>query len=117
MLDDANRCIRALTVVVALGAYTAGGMRLAPNARMDDGLFDVVTIDAMSVPHLLFSLCRTYSGRHVRDPHIDVELARTVYIEPSGLQTIQLDGEEGGQAPATFTVLPRAIRVHAPISR
>jgi diacylglycerol kinase family enzyme len=81
---------------------------------MDDGLFDVVTIDAMSVPRLLLSLCRTYSGGHVRDPHIRIEKARTVHIEPHGLQTIQFDGEEGGQTPATFTVLPRAIRVHVP---
>ena len=114
MLDNVRRSVRALTVVVALGAHTAGGMQLAPGARMDDGLFDVVTIDAMSAPRLFFNLCRTYSGAHVRDPRIHMERTRTVHVEPRGLQTIQLDGEERGHAPARFTVLPRSLRVHAP---
>jgi len=114
MLDDVGRSVHALTVVVALGAYTAGGMRLAPGAKMDDGLFDVVTIDAMPAARLLFNLCRTYSGEHLRDPRIRAERARTVHVDTRTLQMIQLDGEEGGPAPATFTVLPRALSVYTP---
>src|SRR5439155_1668008 len=62
--------VEATTVVVALGPYTGGGMQIAPGARMDDGLFDVVTIGALPARELLRNLPRIYSGTHLSHPAV-----------------------------------------------
>ena len=69
------REVEAITVVVALGPYTGGGMHIAPGARMEDGLFDVVTIGAMSPQELLLNLPRIYAGTHLSHPGVRREQA------------------------------------------
>jgi diacylglycerol kinase (ATP) len=89
-------------------------MHLAPGAKMDDGLFDVVTIGAMQPAKLLVNLLRVYSGAHLRDPCIRLVRAHRVQVETQCWPPIQVDGEELGAGSAEFVVLPGAIRLHVP---
>jgi YegS/Rv2252/BmrU family lipid kinase len=116
-LDGRAATIRAVTVVVAQGSYTAGGMHLAPGARMDDGLFDVLTIGAMPPAELLLNLLRVYSGAHLQDHRVRLRRACSVQVRTGCEPLIQVDGEEVGVGSAAFTVLPGALRVHLPRPR
>jgi len=106
--------VEATTVVVALGPYTGGGMRVAPGARMDDGLFDVVTIGALAPRDLVLNLPRLYAGTHVSHPDVRVQRAQLVRVEPEGKPSIELDGEVAGSGPVEFRIFPRGIRVLVP---
>jgi len=99
--------------------YMGGGMHVAPDARLDDGLLDVVVIGAASRTKLIRTFPKIYSGRHVDSPLVRIERTRSVTIEslpghaPEG---VVLDGELLGTLPARFEVLAGAIAVRVPAS-
>jgi len=99
-------------VAVANGRYFGGGMAVAPKARPDDGLFDVVILGATDRRLLVGELLpRTYRGTHLR--HHAVHLARgaRVTIEADTPLPLEVDGEIIGTTPAHFTLEPRRIGV------
>ena len=103
-------------VVVANGGYFGGGMRIAPDARLDNGQFDVVLCADMGVRRSLAGLPSLYKGRHLGRPGITVRRGRVVTVTPLEQRPILFDveGEQVGRAPATLTCLPGAIRLCAP---
>ena len=109
---DAPREVEAITVVVALGPYTGGGMHIAPGARMEDGLFDVVTIGALPTRELLRNLPRLYAGTHLSHPAVSHTRAQLVRVEVDGQPPVELDGEVAGSGSVEFRILPRGIRFH-----
>jgi YegS/Rv2252/BmrU family lipid kinase len=101
-------------VDVCNNAWMGGGMHVAPDSELDDGLFDVVMIGAAGRLRLIRTFPKIYSGAHVRDPLVRVE--RTAGLEvsvPEGAheQGVVLDGELVGRTPVRYAVLPRAIAV------
>ena len=65
-------------VAVANGRYFGGSMKIAPRARLDDGLFDVTIVGAVSLPRLLVNARRVYDGTHIHLPNAVLRcLART----------------------------------------
>jgi diacylglycerol kinase (ATP) len=104
------------SVVVANGSYFGGGMRVAPGARLDDGLFDVVLTADHGLRRSLAGLPGLYKGRHVGRPGITVRRGRVVTVTPLEQRPVLFDveGEQVGRAPATLTCLPGAIRLCAP---
>ncbi len=110
--DEAPRQVEAVTVVVALGPYTGGGMHIAPGAKMDDGRFDVVTIGAMQPRELLLNLPRIYIGTHLSLPAVHHVQARVVRVEADGQPLVELDGEIAGAGSVEFRILPGAMRIH-----
>ena len=66
------------TVAVANGRFFGGGMKVAPEARLDDGLFDVVTLGDFSFADLVLRGLDIYSGKHVTNPKVTVHRARRV---------------------------------------
>jgi diacylglycerol kinase (ATP) len=104
---------RITALSVCNGRYFGGGMKVAPDARMDDGLFDVVVWQGFGVVDFLVKRPMLYDGRHVQLPNTRVLRARTVEAEPLEGARIHLDvdGENPGTLPARFTILPGALRV------
>lgn len=102
-------------VAVANGRYFGGGMHIAPDAALDDGLFDVVTIGDVGMGTMLWHAAKIYRGTHVTLPFVTVERARRVRAESVGGEEVLLDmdGEQPGRLPATFEILPGAIQVLA----
>ena len=114
-LDEGDpEVLDAVSVVAALGPFTGGGMHIAPQARMDDGLLDVVTVGAMDRGGLLRNLPRVYTGHHPAHPRVRHARARTVRIESDDRPLIELDGEVVGAGGAEFRILPGAIRILVP---
>lgn len=111
---------RAATVVVANSAYYGKGMRIAPDARLDDGLLDVVVIAAASRRALVRSLPTVYDGRHVDLDEVTVLRGRRVELAAEAGRPVPVGGDgepigvlPGPEAPAVVEVLPGALTVLA----
>lgn len=112
--DGASETLTVQNVAVANGRYFGGGMRIAPAAELDDGLFDVVTIEALSALEMLRHGHRLYRGTHLGLPQVRVQRARRVEalpLDPDVAVLLDVDGEAPGRLPARFELLPRALRL------
>jgi YegS/Rv2252/BmrU family lipid kinase len=101
-------------VIVANGRWHAGGMKLAPDARADDGLFDVVLIGDVSKLDFVTTSPKLYSGGHVGHPRVEVVRTAAVAVEAARPLPIELEGEPVGTTPARFEIVPGALRVRVP---
>jgi diacylglycerol kinase (ATP) len=100
----------AWLVAVANSQSYGGGMRIAPAARLDDGLLDVVVIRGeLSKPGFLATFPKVFSGRHVEHPAVHVHRAVRVELEADRPVAVHVDGEPAGMLPASFQVAPAAI--------
>ena len=100
------------TAAVCNGRFFGGGMMMAPNAALDDGSFDVVIV-RQDPPLTIFDMRLLYSGAHLKHPNVSVHRGKKVEAKPLSNVPIYLDveGEAPGSLPATFEVVPRALRV------
>jgi YegS/Rv2252/BmrU family lipid kinase len=98
---------------VCNGRYFGGGMKVAPDARMDDGLFDVVVWEGLGIGDFVVKRPMLYDGTHVRLENTRVLRGRVVEAEPMEGAKVDLDvdGENPGTLPARFTILPGALRI------
>jgi YegS/Rv2252/BmrU family lipid kinase len=113
-LDNAERHGRMHDVIVANGVWHGGGMKLAPDAAPDDGQFDVVLIGDVSKADFLTTAPKIYKGRHVLHPKVEVLRSQRVEVDAPVQLPIELEGEQVGTTPATFAVVPGALRVRVP---
>ncbi len=121
-VDDVEQEFAAATVVVANSAYYGKGMRIAPEASLDDGLLDVVVIEAASRLALMRALPSVYDGSHVDRPEVHVLRGTRVELRARGRGPVAVggDGEPLGvlpgpeEAPAVARVCPGALTVVAP---
>ncbi len=102
---------RAYIVAVANGCSFGHGMRIAPDARFDDGLFDVVLVEGMPRVRILAALGTVYSGAHVKRGDVHIQRARTVEIDSDQPLSLDLDGEAAAGTSIRFELLPRALDV------
>ncbi len=117
-LDDQEpRQVAFYSLAVANGKYFGGGMHMAPHALLDDGLFDVITMGHMSLLDILLRGTRIYKGTHLELPQVSMDRAsvvRAIPVDPGERILLDVDGEVPGILPATFELLPGAIRLKTP---
>ena len=101
-------------VLAMNGDYTAGGMWAAPDAKLDDGLLDALLIGDVTKADFAVTFPRIYRGRHIGHPKIEHLRGRRVEVVAATPLPITLDGEQPGTTPATFGVVPGAVRVRVP---
>jgi diacylglycerol kinase (ATP) len=101
-------------VVVANGRFLGGGMKLAPDARPDDGLFDVVVVGDVSKLDFATTSPKLYRGGHIGHPRIEVVQSAWVTVEADDPMLVELDGEQEGTTPVRFEVVPDALRIRVP---
>ncbi|HOX46657.1 MAG TPA: diacylglycerol kinase family lipid kinase [Myxococcota bacterium] len=112
--DGFDEPLTVQNVAVANGQYFGGGMWVAPEARIDDGLFDVVIMGDMSKWDLLTQGTRIYKGTHLTLPKVRHLRGRRVEATSDEEVLIDMDGEQPGRLPITLEIVPAAIRVLAP---
>ena len=110
-LDGQAEERKVCVILMGNGKYGGGGMLATPDADPMDGLLDVLIIDDLSKPDLLWSLPRVYWGTHLTHPKVTVTRAREIEILPGEPMSLQADGELLGEIPARFEVLPAALNI------
>lgn len=114
-LDDGpTQEVRINNVAVANGQFFGGGMRVAPEAALDDGWFDVVGLGDLTTLEYIALAGSIYQGRHIGRPKITHARARVVTAEPLGADQevlVDMDGEQPGRLPIRLELLPGALRL------
>ena len=115
--DDPAHPMTLANLCVANARYFGGGMKIAPQAKLGDGKFDVVSIGDLGAARLMANAPRIYFGAHLGLSEVGHVLARKIEARPldrDELVQIEVDGELPGFLPATFQIIPRALRVRCP---
>ena len=114
LLDGEPLRATGYSVAACNSPYYGGGMLLAPGARLDDGLLDVVVISELAKRRFLVTLPRAFRGTHVRNAAVRIVRCRELEVRSSRPFVIYADGDPVGATPATIRVVPRALRVLVP---
>lgn len=102
---------RLLLAFVAIGQYCGNRMHVAPTAKLDDGLFDVLAVKELGLCAAISKLAKLYGDRILGDSAVRHWLAARVRIDSSPPARVQADGQLVGETPAEFSILRQAIRV------
>jgi diacylglycerol kinase family enzyme len=91
-------------------------MLIAPEAKLDDGYFDVINIGDLGTVKILLNAHTLYRGTHLDLPEVKSKLAKRVEISAVGGEDIHIetDGELPGRLPAVYEIVPKALRLRVP---
>ena len=104
----------ALLAAFANTPLYGGGMKVAPQAKMDDGLLDVCLVGAVA-PLRLFRLFPTvYSGRHLNIKEVEYFQSSRLRVETESPMDVYADGEYVCRTPIEISVQPSALKVVTP---
>ncbi len=103
---------QAVLIAVANNVSLGGGMKITPDAQLDDGLLDVFVVQPLSRTAFLRIFPRVFKGTHVTDHRVSIQRARCVRIDAENI-VAYADGERVGSLPLTIEVRPGALTVLA----
>lgn len=97
-----------------MNTNSVGGFeKLAPEARMDDGLFDVIMLKRCNLVEFIRIAGMALRGGHIYDPLVIYKQTNCVIVTSPDMVKLNVDGEFGGLLPATFKVLPSHLQIFA----
>ncbi len=96
-------------VAVANGRFQGGGMMMAPEAKTDDGLLDLIIMDGVGRLKLIVKSSLFYSGKHLEESWIESRRVKKIQAHSEEEVLIDIDGENIGQLPISIEVVPKAI--------
>ncbi len=112
--NDESLTLELYNVVVANGRYVAGGMLIAPEAAIDDGLLDVILIPKRPAPELALVVAQMALGTHLSSDAIVYRRTAKLTVNSKPGMWFNVDGELVGNEPARFEIVPRALNFIAP---
>lgn len=99
---------------IANATSYGGSMRIAPDARIDDGYFDVVVVRRTSKLEFLSAFPRVFKGTHLGHPKVSSRRGRIVRLQTREPRPMLVDGELFGSTPIEISLLPNALRCVVP---
>jgi diacylglycerol kinase family enzyme len=114
VVDRDRRTFAGWTVAAANASAYGGGMFLAPDAELDDGLLDVVLVAPRSRTQFVRCLPLVFKGTHVELESVTVLRGAEVRIAADRPFTVYADGDPIGDLPVTIRAIPGAVRVLLP---
>jgi diacylglycerol kinase (ATP) len=106
-LDDRTISTEAMLIAVANGRSYGGGMLVCPNAKLNDGLFDVMVLHPVSKIEFMKVFPRVFAGTHVSHPAVEIVRSKNVTIESKAVA--YADGERIGQLPIAAECIHDAV--------
>ncbi len=106
--------VSGYSISVANSRAFGGGMYIAPDARLDDGEFDIVSVGEVGKLRFVGNLPKVFKGTHVEEDEVHVFRAPHLELSASRPFPVYADGEHLTELPASLRVLPRALSVLAP---
>jgi diacylglycerol kinase (ATP) len=113
-IDEERIYRRAILIVISNSQLYGGKVRIATDARMDDGLLDVDIFAGSGFASALRTVLGVITGLHVRDPRHSLYRAKTIRVEADKPMAIHVDGEPFGTTPLNCQVVPRALTILIP---
>lgn len=111
MVLDGKTIVREnVFVIICNSRYAGGNMKIAPGARLDDGLMEVIVLNKVNRRTVIRAFPSVFSGNHVHHPNIEFFCGKELYLEAEPVQILTPDGEVAGQTPATLTVQPQCLK-------
>lgn len=99
--------VEAMLIAIGNGSSYGGGMRVCPDADLNDGLFDIMILHPVSKLEFIKVFPTVYKGTHVQHPQVEVIRANRIRIESSAVA--YADGERIGQLPVQVESLPQSL--------
>lgn len=115
--DNHEKHLTVANLCIANARYFGGGMKIAPDAKINDGRFDVITIGDLGARKIFTNAPRLYLGSHISMDEVGHALAEKVTVRAADKESVvplELDGELPGRLPASFQILHEALRVRCP---
>lgn len=110
-VDDKTMQGRMNSVIACNGQFFGGGMRVGPNASLDDGKLDVIVLGDFTVLEVLMNTPKIYNGTHLTHPKVSEYRGTMITVESKQRMLIEADGELIGEGPAMFRVVPVALKL------
>ena len=99
-------------VTISNTIHAGNNMKIAPNAKINDGLLDIITINqTVSKLKLLILLPKVYSGNHIKHKEINYYQGEKIVLETKQNDSLNIDGEKIGKTPIVASVLSNKIKV------
>jgi diacylglycerol kinase (ATP) len=112
--DDTIREEEVMFAVVGNSQQYGGGIRITPQASIDDGLLDLCMIGKTSRMHLLRTLPTAYTGKHLADPIVSTARGTAFHISSERVMDIYADGERITTTPTSFAIAAQKLRIVVP---
>ncbi|MFC1987039.1 diacylglycerol/lipid kinase family protein [Chloroflexota bacterium] len=109
--DEREDIYDCAMLVIANGNHFGGGMHIAPDAKPNDGLLDMVIFGDMGKSELMKIWPMTYKGHHVSHDKVRMQKIRNVAIQCAEKILVEADGELLGEGPVSFSVVPSALNI------
>ena len=106
-IDAVDFTTEAMLIAVSNGLSYGGGMKVAPHARIDDGLLDIMILGPVSKVEFLKVFPRVFTGSHINHPAVKILQGKGVEISSDAIA--YADGERIGPLPISVTVEPQAL--------
>ncbi|MFI5028244.1 MAG: diacylglycerol/lipid kinase family protein [Solirubrobacterales bacterium] len=113
-VDEERYRFTGYSVSVANSRAFGGGMLIAPDAELDDGVFDIVAVGDVSRLRFVANLPKVFKGTHVEEDEVRVFRAQHLELTASSPFPVYADGEHLTDLPASLRVLPRALSIIVP---
>jgi YegS/Rv2252/BmrU family lipid kinase len=117
-IDDRDEeTLQTINFCIANARYFGGGMMIAPQASINDGVLDVVNIGDIKTAKILLNAYSLYRGTHTALNEVKSTVARKIEVaalDPPQQILLETDGELPGKLPATYQIVPNALKIRVP---
>lgn len=113
-IDGETMSVRALMCSVANATSYGGGLKVAPDAEIDDGLFDICLLREAGRMEFILAFPRVFKGTHITHPRVTMLRGKSIHIASDRPLPLLIDGEVIGTTPVEFSLVHHAIQVMSP---
>lgn len=118
-IDDGDeKTLNTINFCIANARFFGGGMKIAPDAKIDDGFFDIINIGDIKTAKILLNAYKLYNGTHLALEEVKSTRAKHIEVAPLDKKHdiyIETDGELPGKLPAVYEIVPQALKVRVPL--
>ncbi len=115
--EKQEKTLNTINFAVANSRFFGGGMKIAPDAKINDGFLDVINIGDIKTLKILLNAYKLYGGSHLALKEVKSTLAKRVEVsafDESDTIFLETDGELPGKLPAVFEIVPNALKIRIP---
>ncbi|HDS29920.1 MAG TPA: diacylglycerol kinase family lipid kinase [Firmicutes bacterium] len=111
--DEWERDVDAYWILCCNNGFIGSGMKVAPDAKTDDGLFDILIIEKQSKLRFVFNLPKVFKGTHIHMDRVHILRAKNIFLKCNPVQRMAVDGDREFESPAKISILPGAVSIRS----